>query len=158
MSVTIKVAPICKVADVPLSQERAFELFTTRMSEWWFHGQGIGAKPYVAIGIEPRTGGRWFERAADGVETQWGDVLEWEPPTRILLAWRIASSWRFDPDLETHLEIKFEALEPRLTRVSLEHRNLDRLGEAGRGMAQAMNSGWGALLQRFVELAIKTEG
>jgi uncharacterized protein YndB with AHSA1/START domain len=127
----------------------AFDLFTTRMAEWWFSGQGIGPTPFKEIVLEPRPGGRWFERGEDGQETQWGDVLEWEPPRRVLLAWRIDANWKFDPGLETHLEITFSEVSPNTTQVLLEHRNLDRLGEAGRKTAKAMDGGWGKLLERF---------
>lgn len=147
---TILPAPIRKEIIVRASQGKTFELFTSRMSQWWFPGNGIGASPFKEIVLEPRKGGRWFERAEDGTETNWGDVLEWEPPSRVLLAWRIDGKWKFDPRLETTLEISFENAGANTTRVLLEHRNLDRLGEAGLKAAEAMDGGWGKLLERFV--------
>jgi uncharacterized protein YndB with AHSA1/START domain len=127
------------------------------MTEWWFPGNGIGPAPFKQIVLEPRRGGRWFERSEEGTETQWGNVLEWEPPARVLLAWRIDANWKFDPDLETHLEITFTEEPPGSTRVSLEHRKLDRLGEAGRKMVEAMDGGWGKLLGRFTAL-VESDG
>lgn len=150
---TIKPAPIRKEANAPLPQARAFEVFTQHIGRWWFPGQGIGPSPFKDIIIEPRVGGRWFERAADGLETDWGDVLAWEPPGRVVLAWRIGPDWKFAPAISTELEIRFEAVDATSTRVSLEHRELDGLGPDGRAMAEAMDGGWGALLGRFVEFA-----
>jgi uncharacterized protein YndB with AHSA1/START domain len=153
MAATWTVAPIRKEMIVKASRQRAFNLFVSRISEWWFAGKGIGQSPFKEIILEPRAGGRWFERAADGVETNWGEVLEWQPPARVLLAWRIDANWRFDPGLETRLEISFQDAGNGGTRILLEHRDLDRLGEAGRKTAEAMDGGWGALLERFAAVA-----
>jgi uncharacterized protein YndB with AHSA1/START domain len=150
---TIRLAPIQKSGVVPLPQARAFEIFTGRMSDWWFPGQGIGPTPFKAIVLEPQVGGRWFERAEDSVETLWGDVLEWSPPSKILLAWRIGPDWKFNPELETLLEIRFERIDDASTKVILEHRELGRLGDGAQQMAESMTGGWEALLQRFVDLA-----
>jgi uncharacterized protein YndB with AHSA1/START domain len=145
-------APIRKEIVVQASQAKAFELFTSRMTQWWFPGNGIGASPFKDIVLQPRKCGRWFERAEDGTETNWGDVLEWEPPVRILLAWRIDGTWKFDPRLDTTLEISFEDAGMGMTRVRLEHRDLDRFGEAGLKTVEAMDGGWGKLLERFGSL------
>lgn len=150
---TIQIAPIHKSAVAPLGRSLAFDTFTGRMSDWWFPGQGIGPTPFKAIIVEPHAGGRWFEQAEDGTETRWGDVLEWDPPARILLAWRIKPDWKFDPELETLVEIRFEEIDETSTRVTLEHRELARLGEGAQQMAESMAGGWEALLQRFVDLA-----
>jgi hypothetical protein len=59
-------APIRKSTIVNAPRDRAFDLFTGRMTEWWFPGKGIGQNPFKEITLEPRRGGRWFERAEDG--------------------------------------------------------------------------------------------
>lgn len=53
----------------------------------------IGRNPHTEIVIEPRAEGRWFERDAEGNETQWGKVLVWEPPSRLVLAFQLNSRW-----------------------------------------------------------------
>jgi uncharacterized protein YndB with AHSA1/START domain len=154
----ITVAPIIQRVVVNVPREKAFDLFTSKMTDWWFVGRGIGPNPFKEIVIEPRRGGRWFERAEDGAETNWGEVLQWDRPSRILLAWRIDASWKFDPELETLLEIKFDAVDPNSTQILLEHRNLDRLGESARETIEGMDSGWASLLKRFADLAARVGG
>src|SRR3954469_17750767 len=87
---------------VETSQERAFEVFTSRLADWWpLETHVIGAKPVVAAVIEPRTGGRWYERSADGRESDWGRVLAWEPPSRVVLSWQISADWQADTGNDT---------------------------------------------------------
>src|SRR5580658_6000333 len=97
------IAPIVRSVIVKASPARAFELFSSQMQAWWPHGMTIGQKPHVEIVIEPRAGGAWFERDEDGRKTPWGEVIAWEPPSRLLLAWRINSAWAYDPSLTTEV-------------------------------------------------------
>ena len=53
---------------VPLSQARTFELFTTRMTDFWPKEHSIGSSEIAEVVVEPHTGGRWFERGVDGSE------------------------------------------------------------------------------------------
>jgi hypothetical protein len=48
------------------------------------------------------------------------DVVGWESPSRILLAWRIRADWRFDPGLLTEVEVKLVPLGAGATRVDLD--------------------------------------
>src|SRR5689334_22534213 len=90
------------VVDAP--RDRAFAVFTEDMSSWWpTESYSIGAGPMAEAVIEPREGGRWFERSEDGTETEWGRVLAWEPPDRVVLAWQITAEWRYDPGLHTEI-------------------------------------------------------
>ena len=101
-----------KTITVAAPQQRAFDVFTTGMSEWWMRdSHHIGETAPEAVVIEPQAGGRWFERAPDGAECDWGRVLEWEPPARVLLAWHLDADWRYDPDpaKATELEVQFVA-------------------------------------------------
>jgi uncharacterized protein YndB with AHSA1/START domain len=155
MSRTIRPAPVRKTVLVQASAERAFDVFTTRIGQWWPRTHHIGkSEPQTWI-IEPREGGRWFERGIDGAECDIGRVLSWEPPSRLVLAWQLSPDWSFDRDLLTEVELRFIAESARTTRVELEHRHLERFGdraEAVRGQIDAPN-GWGAVLELFARAA-----
>ena len=96
--------------------------------------------------------GRWFERDADGNECNWGFVTEFEPPSRLLLAWHLGPEWGYDPDPEkaTEVEITFTAVVDG-TLVELEHRGFEKHGETGAKMRDAVSApgGWTDLLQLF---------
>ena len=77
---TIKPAPIRKTLIVKADQAHAFAVFVARMGRWWPRQKSIGTSPQVDVIVEPRTGGRWYERGADGSEAEWGKVLSWEAP------------------------------------------------------------------------------
>jgi uncharacterized protein YndB with AHSA1/START domain len=152
---TVAIAPIRKSILVNAAPERAFKVFTEGMTRWWNKQYSINASPISEIVVEARAEGRWFERGEDGSECQWGKVLAWEPPSRVLLAWQIETGerWRFDESLVTELEIRFIADGEGTTRVELEHRNLDRLGDQAAVARQIFDSsdGWQGLLDRFAQ-------
>jgi uncharacterized protein YndB with AHSA1/START domain len=155
-SVTV---PVRKSVTVPTSQARAFEIFTKEFDSWWYPAHHIAPEPYESVTIEPRVGGRWFERAANGNECDWGRVIEWDPPARVVLAWQLTHEFKFDPSFETPVEIRFVAVDANTTRVELEHR-LDAYGDHAEAMGQGLggDGGWSLLLTRFEEFASgKTE-
>jgi uncharacterized protein YndB with AHSA1/START domain len=147
------IAPIVQCMTVKAAPARAFDLFATRMADWWRRGKTFGKNPHAELVLEPRAGGRWFERDAEGTETRWGDVLTWEPPHRLLLAWRINSQWTYDPDFLTELEMTFTPLEGGGTQVRLEHRNLERFGADAAAHAAKLNGGWPTHMVDFARLA-----
>lgn len=149
----MKVAPIFQTVEVKAAPAEAFEIFTARMGEWWPKGRTPGANPHVALIIEPHTGGRWFERDADGHDTPWGTVLAWEPPRRLVLGWQLDPTFTYDPTLVTEVELRFEAKPGGGTRVTLEHRDLDRFGEHAETMAAKVGAGWPERLQEFTLFA-----
>ena len=154
MSGIITPAPIRKSIRVDVAPARAFKIFTTGMARWWLKTHTINPtkSPIKEIALEPRAGGRWFERGEDGSECNWGKVLAWEPPTRLLLAWQINGRWQFDPALITEVDIRFTP-DGNGTRVELEHRKLEALGDQAEAMAQAFTGGWGVLLDSFAKQA-----
>jgi len=149
-------APVRKDIEIETSQERAFRVFTQEHGAWWpLASHHIGEQAAETAIIEPRTGGRWFERAPDGTECDWGRVLVWDPPARIVLAWQIGPDWKYDPALMTEVEVRFVALGPARTRVELEHRRLEQYGPAAdqmRGIFDSEN-GWNRLLAAFAARA-----
>jgi uncharacterized protein YndB with AHSA1/START domain len=136
---------------VKASPERAFEVFTAGFQTWWpMASHHIGEQDAVEVILEQRSGGRWFERAADGTECDWGFVTEYEPPSRLLLAWHLTPEWTYDPDPanSTEVEVTFTPTSDG-TLVELEHRGFERHGEAGVKMREAVSApgGWTALLE-----------
>ena len=147
------IAPIIRVVQVKPPPARAFELFTGRMGAWWPRGGGVGQAPCVDVVIEPRVEGRWFERDADGNETPWGEVLIWDPPSRLVLAWRLNCEWGYDPDLLTEVELTFQPAQDGGTVVTLEHRHLENFGASAAAHAAKLDSGWPTRLADFAGFA-----
>jgi uncharacterized protein YndB with AHSA1/START domain len=149
------VVEVFRSMSVPLSQTRAFELFTTRMTEFWPKEHSIGESELAEVVLEPRTDGRWFERGIDGSECQWGRIASWEPPRKVVLLWQIGSDWRFDPEFETEVEVMFIEEGPERSRVDLRHRNLQRYGDNTEQMRAIFGDpkGWTGTLASFVDLA-----
>jgi len=145
----MSIAPIvCKVM-VNAPPNRAFEIFTGQMAKWWPSGRTVGDKPHVAIVIEPTSGGRWFETDADGTETNWGKVLKWEPPSRVVLGWQLNGNFEYDASLITELELTFTPAEGDKTLVVLEHRDLERFGADAEKIAGRLGGGWPTFLSLF---------
>ena len=149
----MSIAPIVKSVKVKAAPAHAFDLFTQHFADWWPKGQTVGKKPHVAVVLEPKVGGQWFEVDADGTETHWGKVLIWAPPSRLVLAWQLNSQWTFDPGFETALEITFTAAEGGGTLVSLEHRDLERFGADAEKHAASLRGGWPTKMQQFADWA-----
>ncbi len=106
--------------------------------------------------IEGQTNGRCYSEQEDGTECDWGTVLVWEPPTRLVLAWQVTHEWQYEPDLDksSEVEIRFTAVEGG-TRIDLEHRHFERHGEGAQTLRDAVGSegGWGTLLGRYAAAA-----
>ena len=142
------------VVNVP--QAHAFAVFTEKFGSWWpLESHHIGKPMAETAIIEPRAGGRWFERGVDGAECDWGRVLAWEPPSRVLLSWEISAAFQYDKSIQSEVEVKFLSEGPQTTRVMLEHRKLDQYGEKASMMKAAFDSenGWGSMLQVFASMA-----
>ena len=140
---------------VTAPRARAFETFVN-MTAWWpLDTHTIGKAPARASIIEPREGGRWYGIDADGDEHGLGRVLAYEPPARLVFSWEISHDFKYDPSVQTQVEVTFEELSPTSTRVVLEHRSLEAYGEHTQQMVEIFTSdgGWGHLLERYEKVA-----
>lgn len=141
---------------VEAPQAVAWRVFTDQIGTWWpLAHYKIGKSKAVDAVIEPRAGGRWYERGEDGSTCDWGSVLAWEPEVRLVLSWDITADWQYDPELKTEIEVKFIAEGPSTTRVELEHRRLDRYGARRDEMRRIFDTegDWGRLLAMFARAA-----
>ena len=150
---TIKPAPIRRRLEVKAPLERTFDTFVRRMHDWWprEHSliEGDSRKDVI---IEPRPGGRWYEVTEKGKEIDWGHVRAWDRPDRVLLVWQLTMEFKFDPDFETEVEVRFIE-QGEVTVVEFEHRDLERFGDKAVETAAMMDEGWGQILGEFVKTA-----
>jgi len=145
-----------KVMNVKAPPPVAWRVFTEKMSTWWpLENYKIGKAKAVEAVIEPRVGGRWYERGDDGSTCDWGRVLVWEPNSRLVLTWDISADWQYDPKLNTEIEVRFIPEGKDETRVELEHRRLDRYGARRDEMRRIFDTegDWGQLLGMFARAA-----
>jgi uncharacterized protein YndB with AHSA1/START domain len=143
------VAPIRKEIVVEAPQERAFRVFTENFDSWWPREHHIGKAEMKTAVMELKAGGRWYEKGVDGSECEWGKVLVFEPPRRVVFTWQISHTWGYDAALLTEVEVTFSAEGPKRTRVQLEHRELDRYADAAQSMRDLLDKGWGRTLELF---------
>jgi uncharacterized protein YndB with AHSA1/START domain len=132
------------VVDAP--PERAFEVFTAEMGSWWPPDHHVLPAELAEMVFEPRAGGHIIDRAVDGSECRWGRVLAYDPPERVVFSWDISLRWQIEPDpaKTSEVEVRFIEHGSDQTRVTLEHRHLERHGEGWERMQAAVESpgGW----------------
>src|ERR1022692_1431186 len=142
------------LVEAPLS--KAFDIFTEGHGTWWpMATHHLGDQIPKTVVLEPHAGGRWFQRAEDGSECNWGKVLLWDRPNKIVLAWQIGANWQSDPNKTSEVEVRFLPETSVTTRVELEHRLIEQHGPEAETIRKAVDSeaGWSGLLRRFATAA-----
>jgi uncharacterized protein YndB with AHSA1/START domain len=146
MSIDPRLAAVHESVHVDCPVEDAFVLFTTRMGEWWpLDSASYGGDRAQDIFLEPRVGGRFFERFTDGDELQVGTVIACEAPRRITFTWETAD-WEGITEVEVTFTPQREG-----TRVDLSHRGFERLGPLGPDVAAKFRGGWPGVMLAFVQ-------
>jgi uncharacterized protein YndB with AHSA1/START domain len=139
-----------------LPRERAFAAFTEGMASWWPRDSHHITETPAEAGMEPWEGGRCFNRVLrTGEESDWGRVLVWDPPSRLVFAWMLTHEWGYQPDPEkaSEVEVRFTDAGDGRTLVALEHRGFERELGGGAPMADQVggDGGWGMLLGLYAE-------
>lgn len=149
--------PIRESLTLPMPPNAAFALFTEQFNHWWPPEYTWAGDVLDQIAIQPRAGGRCFERGPYGFELDWGRVLAWEPPRRLAFTWQI-SPQRVpvpNPEQASQVEVLFEPITADQCRLNLVHDGFERHGEEGSEYRAALASpqGWPYILERFASLA-----
>jgi uncharacterized protein YndB with AHSA1/START domain len=146
-------APVRRAITVSVPPREAFEAFTERFADWYPPEYTWSGEVLETIGIEPREGSLCFERGPHGFRCDWGRVLAWDPPDRLVLAWQVSPKREPQPNpaQASEIEIRFECEDPSATRVEFEHRGFARHGEGAGEYRDAMDSeqGWDYILGRY---------
>jgi uncharacterized protein YndB with AHSA1/START domain len=142
---------IRKSIAVACSPEAAFRVFTEEIGSWWpLATKSVGLERSQALVLELRPGGRVFERTGNGEEIAWGEVLVWEPPHRLVFSWHPGRG----PETAQEVEVRFSG-EGRGTRVKLEHRGWERLGDRAEEALTHYVGGWDEVLERYAAAAAR---
>lgn len=141
------IEPIRLSFEVDCPVEHAFDVWATRIDQWWPRDHTVSTEEDLTVVLEARHGGRIFERRANGVEHDWGEVTLWEPPTRLGYTWHLNR----DRSDATEVEIRFVPSGGASTRVEIEHRGWERLGADGQRSRDRNGRGWSTLLPHYVK-------
>jgi uncharacterized protein YndB with AHSA1/START domain len=158
---------ITRSVTVPVAVDEAFRLFTEQPGQWLPPAHTFIRDP-VLIAMEPWAGGRFYERGADGTEITRGTILDWAPPARLVVTWRVGASWRpvFDDEQASRIRAEFRsasagsgAVDSRAagsTEVVLTYAELDRHGPFAAQLRAALEAGDpGESLQNYADLAAR---
>ena len=150
MTKTLTIAPVRKTLVVNAALAHAFDVFTSRLDSWWPKSHNLGNSPLVKSLIEPKLGGRWYTTHEDGSECVIGHIRVLDPPHRLVFSWEVNSDWKCDASVASEVEVTFVAEDSRRTRVLLEHRNFESLGQVGgEKMRDGVDGGWVGILDQF---------
>jgi uncharacterized protein YndB with AHSA1/START domain len=142
------------VVDAPV--DRAFRVFTQGFDKIKPREHNVLGVDIEETVLEPRVGGRIYDRGVDGSECRWARVLAFEPPNRVVFSWDISPQWRIetDPEQTSEVEVRFVAETPHRTRLELEHRHLDRHGPGFEAVGEGVgrDEGWPLYLARYAAL------
>jgi len=141
---------------VATTPEKAFRVFTTGMDSWWPRSHHVGSSALKEQVVEPRVGGRCYGLLEDGSQADWGRVLAWEPPRRVVIGWHLTGEWKYDADPAHASEVEVRFLPAGSgTKVELVHRNIERHGVTAAKVHAGVSAegGWGSLLELFAKAA-----
>jgi uncharacterized protein YndB with AHSA1/START domain len=154
MTTTTAPTTVTKEVTVDVPAETAFRLFTEHFDKVKPREHNLLAAPIAETVFEPRVGGHIVDRGEDGTECRWSRVLAFDPPERVVFSWDISPSWQLetDPARTSEVEVRFTPDGESRTRVTLEHRHLDRHGDGWESLAMTMASdgAWPLYLRRYV--------
>lgn len=139
----VELGPVVKTIDVRRAAADAFHLFTDEISAWWpmkTHSRARDAdgERTVSVTFEPRVGGRLFETLNTGEERDWGEVLAYEPGSRLAFSFQMGRP----KDKAGEVEVRFDPLDAQTCRVTLIHSHWERLGEEAEEIRGRFANGW----------------
>ena len=148
--------PIVRTISLRCSLDKAFNIWTTRIHLWWPVARiSASQDPRSRIVLEPRVGGRLYERADSGEEFVWGRVEVWEPPNRLVLSWFLNT----DARRATEVNVRFSEQEDGTATVRVEHGKWEHADEAvaeEHHACVAAPEGWRGILSEFAMYLPKT--
>jgi uncharacterized protein YciI len=136
--------PLHHEVKVGLDPRQAFELFTSRIGEWWPLGKlsVFGDGSTVAFTDD----GRLLERHGEQASS-WGEVTDWAPGERFAMTWHPGTP----EDRASHITVTFSAYGEQ-TLVTIAHTGWEAYGDAIAARDE-YTGGWPTVLALFAAAA-----
>lgn len=154
MNLETSIDPIIYSIEVNASPQETFDLFVDKFASWYPKAYTWSGEKLDTIEIGTHEGGRCFERGPHHFEADWGRVLAYRPPERLVFSWQISYN-RVplpDPAQASEIEVVFTGTEDeQLTEITLRHYKFEQHGEDRAKYREALASpeGWPYILNLF---------
>jgi uncharacterized protein YndB with AHSA1/START domain len=130
---------------VRCSRETAFQVFTTQLNRWWPKSHSRSGNQDTTVALEQHIGGRLYERTPDGTEYVWGQVVAWDPPRHLAYHWYLGSG----SERPSRVDASFAEQSDGQTRVEIEHRGPELIGELWLRNNTIYDASWTHILQAY---------
>lgn len=150
--------PVIRSISLRTTVEEAFETWWKKIHLWWpVKRISVSQQATSQVIMEGKVGGRLFERTENGTEHDWGRIIRWEPPTRLVYQWFLDA----DPNRATEVEVRFIEQEDGTTTVRVDHGKWENAAEDLAEMQRscvAAPEGWSGIIEDFALKANQTKG
>ena len=146
MNDAVVIEVVRKTVTVDCAVEEAFRIFTADARSWWPVESHSIHENVAEIVFEEHEGGEVYEVSESGERGHWAQVLAWEPPNRLVLAWNVLNA----ESMPTEVEVRFAPVGAG-TRVEVEHSGWERLAEGAPDKRESYDTGWDFVLGRYAE-------
>jgi len=143
--------PLVKTIDVPCDQATAFDVFINKMDSWWPLGKftlsAMKGAPAEGIRVDARPDGQIVELGAEGAETLWGTIKEYNPSDFVSMDFHIPAPGHEEVGERTLVEVRFTSLGDNSTRLELTQSNWEALGDMAEMVHGGYGQGWNMILE-----------
>ena len=146
--------PLVYTIEVPCGQAQAFEIFVSRMGDWWplakrSMSMAFDRQPAKSLRIEPRLGGVIVETGHNGTEHHWGTITAYDPHDLLRMDFHMG----MPPDRASHVEVRFTPLADDRTQVVLTHSHWEGFGDMAEMNRKGYVSGWVIIFEQAYKAA-----
>ncbi len=155
---TADLPDVSKTVIVAVPVDQAFRAYVEFPIEWVPPAHRFTTDTQ-SMTIEGKVGGRFYERDAQGNEVTRGTIVEWTPPTRLVMTWRVGAGWQpiGDDEHASHVEIDFAARSADATEMTVTYTHLKCCEPSFAAQLAAVLAapGPGETLERYLEVAAR---
>ena len=149
---TAPIAPVVKSVEVACAPDRAFELFTSGIGQWWpLLTHSVYGEEAASVVMGEGIGEEIVETSAAGERSSWGTIVTWEPGRSVAFTWHPG----LPVEETTDVVVRFTPTEGG-TLVELVHTGWERW-EDPVSQRDNYDAGWVPVMARFADRASAPE-